>query len=101
MSSPRHLHLHAALLFSISQLKQEKRSPLPRPESISSILPQTIKMSENLCFLDAAALWRDSGPTKINDDEYLRIMLDHFKGIRHPYDKIGGNTLALIDTFAT
>src|ERR1700753_3523538 len=58
-------------------------------------------MSNTRCFIDAVALWRASGSKKISDEEYHRIMLVHFEGIRHPYDRIAGDTLSVIDSFAS
>jgi hypothetical protein len=52
------------------------------------------------CFIDAAALWRTSGPMKIGDEDYIYIMLEHYRGIRHPYDRIKGDVLNIIDPFA-
>jgi hypothetical protein len=57
-------------------------------------------MTSSRCFLDAAALWRARGELKISDEEYLDSMLAHFKGVRHSYDKIKGDTLGFVDPFA-
>jgi hypothetical protein len=54
-------------------------------------------MSEEYCFIDAMAL-RNAGI--LTTEQYLHYLLLHFKGIRHPLDKLQGDILPTMDPFA-